>query len=463
MPVLNGLGSVILPSQTAETSKRCGPFMQPDTRYAKSGDVHIAYQVFGEGPLNLVFVPPFVSNLEVNWDEPNLARWLNRLGTYAKVAIFDKRGTGMSDRVADLPGFDERMDDLRAVMDAAGMEQAAVFAISEGAPLSAIFAATYPERCRALVLSGGFARFSSWLPTDEAFAHFLGYIEQAWGSGASLQFLAPSLANHPGGQQWQGRHERLGASPAAATALMRMNRQIDISDILPTIRVPTLIIHRTEDATISVEGGRFLAEHIPGASYMELPGKDHLPWIGDNADEIADAIEEFLTGSRPLVTIDRVLATVLFTDIVGSTEKAAALGDRRWRDLLDNHHTTIRRNLTRFRGHEVKTTGDGILATFDGPARGVRCACAIADEVRPLGIDIRAGLHTGECEMMDHDVGGIAVHIGARVASLAGAGEVLVSSTVKDLVAGSGLRFGDRGIQNLKGVPGEWHIYAVER
>ena len=244
---------------------------------------------------------------------------------------------------------------------------------------------------------------------------------------------------------------------------MRMNRQIDISDILPTIRVPTLIIHRTEDATISVEGGRFLAEHIPGASYMELPGKDHLPLIGDNADEIADAIEEFLTGSRPLVTIDRVLATVLFTDIVGSTEKAAALGDSRWHNLLDNHHTTIRRNLTRFRGHEVKTTGDGILATFDGPARGVRCACAIADEIRPLGIDIRAGLHTGECEMMDHDVGGIAVHIGARVASLAGAGEVLVSSTVKDLVAGSGLRFGDRGIQNLKGVPGEWHIYAVER
>jgi class 3 adenylate cyclase len=244
---------------------------------------------------------------------------------------------------------------------------------------------------------------------------------------------------------------------------MRMNSQIDISDVVSTIRVPTLVIHRTDDKAINVEGGRFLAEHIPGARYIELPGVDHAPMIGDNANEIADAIEEFLTGARAPVPVDRVLATVLFADIVGSTEKAAALGDRRWRDLLDNHHTTIRSNLTRFRGHEVKTTGDGILATFDGPARGVRCVCAIADEIRQLGIDVRAGLHTGECEMMDGDVGGIAVHIGARVASLAGAGEVLVSSTVKDLVAGSGLRFGDRGSQSLKGVPGEWHIYAVER
>jgi class 3 adenylate cyclase len=244
---------------------------------------------------------------------------------------------------------------------------------------------------------------------------------------------------------------------------MRMNSQIDISDIVPTTRVPTLVIHRKDDAGINVEGGRYLAEHIPGARYIDLPGKDHLPWVGDNAMEIADDIEEFLTGTRAPVTLDRVLATVLFTDIVGSTEKAAALGDRRWRALLDNHHATIRRNLARFRGHEVKTTGGGILATFDGPARGVRCACAIVDEIRPLGIEVRSGLHTGECEMTDNDVGGIAVHIGARVAALAGAGEVLVSSTVKDLVAGSGLRFGDRGSQSLKGVPGEWRIFAVER
>jgi pimeloyl-ACP methyl ester carboxylesterase len=437
--------------------------MQPVTRYAKSGDVHIAYQVFGEGPLNLVLAPPFVSNIENYWDEPDFSRWLLRLASYARVVMLDKRGTGMSDRVSELPGLDERIDDLRAVMDAAGMEQAALLGMSEGGPLTALFAATYPERCRALVLYGTFARFASWLPTEEALAEFLGYIDQAWGTGGSLPLFAPTRANDPSFQRWWGRFERLGASPAAASALMRMNSQIDISGILPTIRVPTLVIHRTEDVTINVEGGRYLAEHIPGARYLELPGTDHIPFVGDNAGEIADAIEEFLTGARAPVTVDRVLATVLFTDIVGSTEKAAALGDRRWRDLLDNHHATIRRNLARFRGHEIKTTGDGILATFDGPARGVRCACAIADEIRPLGIEVRAGLHTGECEMIDDDVGGIAVHIGARVASLAGAGEVLVSSTVKDLVAGSGLRFGDRGSRSLKGVPGEWRIFAVER
>jgi pimeloyl-ACP methyl ester carboxylesterase len=437
--------------------------MQPVTRYAKSGDVHIAYQVFGEGPLNLVLAPPFVSNIENYWDEPDFSRWLLRLASYARVVMLDKRGTGMSDRVSELPGLDERIDDLRAVMDAAGMEQAALLGMSEGGPLTALFAATYPERCRALVLYGTFARFASWLPTEEALAEFLGYIDQAWGTGGSLPLFAPTRANDPSFQRWWGRFERLGASPAAASALMRMNSQIDISGILPTIRVPTLVIHRTEDVTINVEGGRYLAEHIPGARYLELPGTDHIPFVGDTADEIADAIEEFLTGARAPVTVDRVLATVLFTDIVGSTEKAAALGDRRWRDLLDNHHATIRRNLARFRGHEIKTTGDGILATFDGPARGVRCACAIADEIRPLGIEVRAGLHTGECEMIDDDVGGIAVHIGARVVSLAGAGEVLVSSTVKDLVAGSGLRFGDRGSRSLKGVPGEWRIFAVER
>ena len=436
--------------------------MQPVTRYAKSGDVHIAYQTFGDGPFNLVFAPLFVSNIELYWDQPNWAHWLNRLGSYARVAIFDKRGTGGSDRISELPGLEVRMDDLRAVMDAAGMEQAALLGVSEGGPLAALFAATYPERSRALVLCGSFAKFVSWFPTDEAFDQFLGYVEQAWGSGASLPFFAPSFADDQATQQWWGRFERLGASPAGVTALMKMNRQIDISDIVSTIRVPTLVIHRTDDVTINVEGGRYLAKHIPGARYLELPGKDHPPWIGDNADEISDAVEEFLTGSRQPVSHDRVLATVLFTDIVGSTEKAAALGDRRWRDLLDSHHATIRRNLARYRGKEIKTTGDGILATFDGPARGVRCACSIAEEIRPLGIEVRAGLHTGECEIIGDDVGGIAVHIGARVASLAAASEVLVSSTVKDLVAGSGLRFGDRGNQTLKGVPGEWHIYSVE-
>jgi len=446
-----------------EMYRRTRSSMQPDTRYAKSGGVHIAYQVFGEGTVNLVLAPPFVSNIENYWESPDLARWMLRLATFARMAMFDKRGTGLSDRVAEIASLDQRMDDLRAVMDAAGMEQAALLGISEGGSLAALFAATHPARCSALILYGAFARFSSWFPTEDAFAQFLGYIDQAWGTGGTAAFFAPSRTNDPAFVRWFGRFERLGASPSAAAAYMRMNSQIDISDIVSTIRVPTLVIHRTDDKAINVEGGRFLAGHIPGARYIELPGVDHAPMVGDNADEIIDAIQEFLTGSRAPVNVDRVLATVLFTDIVGSTEKAVALGDRRWHDVLDNHHAIIRRNLSRFRGREVKTTGDGILATFDGPARGVRCACAITDEIRPLGIDVRAGLHTGECEVMGDDVGGIAVHIGARVAALASAGEVLVSSTVKDLVAGSGLRFGDRGKQSLKGVPGEWHIYAVER
>jgi pimeloyl-ACP methyl ester carboxylesterase len=437
--------------------------MQPETRYAKSGDVHIAYQVFGEGSLNLVFIPPFFSNVEVWWDQPDYTRALTRLGSYAKVLIFDKRGTGMSDRVAELPGMEQRMDDLRAVMDAAGMDQAALLGVSEGGSMATLFAATYPSRCRALVLIGAYARFSSFVETEEELAEFFKYTEQSWGSGLSAHKFAPSRANDPVFQRWWGRHERTGASPAAAAALMRMNEQIDISDVVSTVRVPTLVIHRTGDKAVNVEGGRFLAEHISGARYLEFPGIDHVPFVGENAPEIADAVEEFLTGSRPPVAVDRVLATVLFTDIVGSTEKAVAVGDNRWRDLLDSHHATIRRNLKRFRGNEVKSTGDGILATFDGPARGVRCACSIAEEIRPLGINVRAGLHTGECEMIDDDVGGIAVHIGARVAALAGADEVLVSSTVKDLVAGSGLRFADRGIRSLKGIPGEWRIYAVEK
>lgn len=436
--------------------------MQPVTQYARSGDVHVAYQAFGDGPINLVLVPGFVSNVENYWDQPDLARFLTRLASYARVVTFDKRGTGGSDRVSELPGLDVRMDDLRAVMDAAGIEQAALLGISEGAPLSILFAATYPHRCRALVLYGSFSRFSYWFATDEALAAFFGYVEKAWGTGGSIQKFAPSRANDAAFQRWWGRNERLGASPAAVTALMRMNSQIEIDGVLPAVRVPTLVIHRTGDQVVNIAGGRDVAAKIPGARLAEFPGSDHLFYVGENADDISGAIEEFLTGARGSAVADRVLATVLFTDIVGSTEKAASLGDRRWRALLDDHHAMVRGILTRFRGHEVKTTGDGFLATFDGPARGVRCARAIADEVRSLGIDIRAGLHTGECEIIGDDVGGIAVHIGARVAALAGAGEVLVSSTVKDLVAGSGLRFGSRGVTPLKGVPGEWQIFAAE-
>jgi class 3 adenylate cyclase/pimeloyl-ACP methyl ester carboxylesterase len=434
--------------------------MQPDTQYAKSGEVHIAYQVFGEGPFNVVLAPPGFTNVECRWDEPDVSRWLLRLASYARVAMFDKRGTGLSDRVTDFPGLDQRMDDLRAVMDAASMEEASLLGISEGGTMSALFAATYPNRCRALVLCNAFPAATFMRSTLE---QRLDYVERGWGSGGSLARFAPSRANDPMLKRWWARYERMSNSPAGAAAYHRMNYLIDISDIISTIRVPTLVIHRTDDTVISVEGGRFLATHIPGARYLEFPGIDHLPFIGDNAGDIGDAIEEFLTGSRPPVAVDRVLSTVLFTDIVGSTEKAATLGDHRWHDLLDHHHAAIRRSLSRFRGREIKTTGDGVLATFDGPARGVRCACAIADEIRPLGIEVRAGLHTGECEMIGDDVGGIAVHIGARVAALAGAGEVLVSGTVRDLVAGSGLRFGDRGNHLLKGVPGDWRIFAVER
>src|SRR6267154_2413495 len=446
--------------------------MQSDPQRRARGTQKLG-EILGQAPeqveRSLVDVAPQLATyvletiyVENYWDETTFARFLTRLASYARVVAFDKRGTGMSDRVVELPGLDQRMDDLRAVMDAAGMEQAALLGISEGAPLAVLFAATYPVRCRALTLYGSFSRFAYWFPTEAALAAFFGYVEQAWGTGGSVQRFAPSRATDAAFQRWWGRNERLGASPAAVTALMRMNSQIEISGILPAVRVPTLVIHRTGDMTVSVEGGRDMAAHIPGARLVEFPGVDHLFYVGENADEISDTIEEFLTGSRAPVSADRVLATVLFTDIVGSTEKATALGDRRWRDLLDHHHATIRRNLIRFRGHEVKTTGDGFLATFDGPARGARCACAIAEEVRSLGIEIRAGLHTGECEMSDDDVGGIAVHIGARVAALAGAGEVLVSSTVKELVAGSALRFQDCGIKPLKGVPGEWHIFAAE-
>jgi class 3 adenylate cyclase len=432
--------------------------MQPDTRYAKSGEVHIAYQVFGDGPINLVIVPGFVSNIEIFWEQPELARELLHMASYARVAMFDKRGTGMSDRIAGVPHFDERMDDLRSVMDAAAMEQAAVFGVSEGGALSMLFAATYPDRCRSLVLWGAWSRGS-----QEGVNSLLADIDAGWGVGRSLSRFAPSRANDLALQNWWGKLERLGASPAAVAALVRMNGEINVRDIIPTIRVPTLVIHRTGDQIIPVKAGRTLAKHIPGARYIELPGVDHFFFVGDDAVLGADAMEEFLTGAHAPVEAERVLATVLFTDIVGSTERAATLGDQRWRDLLADHHAVVRRNLSRFRGREIKTTGDGFLAAFDGPARGIRCACSIADEIRRLGIEVRAGLHTGECEVMGDDYGGIAVHIGARVAALAGAGEVLVSSTVKDLVAGSGLRFIDFGARALKGLQGEWRIFAVDR
>jgi len=434
----------------------------PVTRYAKSGEVHIAYQVFGSGPIDLVLIPGFVSHIENYWEQPDFARWFLRLAGFARVVMFDKRGTGLSDRVGELPALDRSMDDARAVMDAVGIERAALLGLSEGGPLAVLFAATYPQRCRALVLYGAFARFSSWIPTAEGLNALLEYISRAWGSGRSLVTFAPSHQNEPALQQWWGRDERLGASPAAALALMQMNSQIDISDILSSVHVPTLVIHITGDQTVNVEGGRFLAEHIPGAQLLELPGDDHLFFIHQQtADRIIDAVAEFLTGSVATAGDDRVLATVLFTDIVGSTARAEQLGDQRWHDLLDAHHTTVRRELARARGNEVKSLGDGFLATFDGPARAVRCAQAISEAVDQLGIQVRSGLHTGEIEIAAHDVQGIAVHIASRVAALARPGEVLVSRTVRDLVAGSGLQFDERGGHLLKGLQEPMDLYAL--
>jgi pimeloyl-ACP methyl ester carboxylesterase len=435
--------------------------MRPDTRYARSGDVHIAWQVFGEGDTHLVVVPPFVSHIENFWDQPDCARWLSRLGSFARVVMFDKRGTGMSDRVADLPGVDQRMDDVRAVMDAAGIDRAALLGISEGGSLASLFAASHPDRCQALVLYGTFARFSSWLPTPEALDAFIGYIHSDWGSGNSLGLFAPSRVGDPAFQAWWGRFERLGASPSAATALMRMNSLIDISGVVGAIKVPTLVVHRTDDVTISVEGGRFLAQHIPQARLLEIPGSDHVPFTGDNADEILDAVEEFLTGSVGALANDRVLATVLFLDIVGATEVAASLGDRRWGDRLSAHLQEARAELARFRGREIDTAGDGLFAAFDAPARAIRCARALRESARRLGLSTRIGVHTGECELIGEKLGGIAVHTGARVASAAQSDEILVTGTVRDLVAGSGLRFDDRGLHPLKGVPGEWRLFAL--
>ena len=441
--------------------------MDPKTEYARSGDVHIAYQVVGQGPLDLVYVPGWVSHVEQAWEEPTLARFLRRLGSFSRLIVFDKRGTGLSDRVPDdkLPTLEERMDDLRAVMDAAGSERAAVFGVSEGGNLCALFAATYPERTTSLVMFGTFAKRIwspdyPWAPTPEKRQHEYELVEREWGNLMDLARYVPSKIGDQAFARHLTAYMRSAASPGAAVALLRMNTQIDIRLVLPTIRVPTLVIHRTGDRDAHVEEGRWLAARIPGARFVELPGDDHLPWVGDQ-DAILDEIQEFLTGIRQSPELDRALATVLFTDIVGSTELAARLGDRAWQALLEQHHALVRRELDRFRGREVDTAGDGFFATFDGPARASRCACSIRDAVRQLGIEVRAGVHTGEVELTGEKIGGIAVHIGARVAATARASEVLVSSTVKDLVAGSGIGFTDRGIHELKGIPGEWHLFAA--
>ena len=442
----------------------------PETRYAKTADgVHVAYQVVGDGPIDMVFVMGWVTNIEVMWEEPNFARFLDRLASFSRLILFDKRGVDLSDRVPEdrLPDLETRMGDVRAVMDAVGSERAVVFGVSEGGPMSMVFAATYPERTIALLLYGTQADFTIREPEyKEDPAAYLKRTEEEWGT---LEFARGEIEGwgapgHGSDEQlvgWFASYMRRSASPGAAVALERMNRQINATSALASIHVPTLVIARPGDLDFRIEQVRDMARRIAGAKLVELPGREHLPWVGDK-DAILDEVEGFVVAlGDEEAELDRALATVLFTDVVASTQKAAELGDRRWKDLIEEHHRRVRGQLARYRGVEVDTAGDGFLATFDGPARGVRCARSIVDAVAPLGIEVRAGVHTGEVETIDDKVGGMAVVIGARIGASAGPSEVLVSQTVKDLVAGSGLSFEDAGEHELKGVPDRWRLYRV--
>jgi class 3 adenylate cyclase len=442
------------------------PVATPETRYARSGDVHIAYQVFGAGELDLVLIPGYVTHVELVWEHPPAALFLERLASFARVITFDRRGSGLSDRVPEPPTLEQRMDDVRAVMDAAGSERAALVGISEGVTMGILFAATYPERVQALVCSGGMAR-STWAEdypwANDAQALFeSGYelLLPTFGDGSLLDVAAPSQSDNEGTRAFFARMQRASGSPGMLAGLVQMFIDLDVRDVVPSVHVPALVLHRTRDRLVNIGNGRWLAEHLPNARLVELDGDDHVPWY-EGTDEWLGEVEEFLTGARAERDRERILATVMFTDIVGSTKLAAELGDRRWREILERHHELVRDCVAQSRGRPIKSIGDGFLATFDGPARGIRCAQQIEAESRPLGISVRAGLHTGECEMLADDIGGIAVHIAARVSALAGGDEVLVSRTVRDLVAGSGLEFEDRGRHALKGVPDEWDILAV--
>jgi pimeloyl-ACP methyl ester carboxylesterase/class 3 adenylate cyclase len=448
--------------------------MEAETRYALSGDVHLAYQVTGEGPFDLVFVPGFVTHMELQWKLPGFGNFLNELGSVARLIRFDKRGTGMSDPVNGAPSLETRMDDVRAVMDAAGSQRAAFYGLSEGAAMSVLFAATYPERVAALVVRSCSPR-TMWAPdfpwgrSEEAYQREVNQALRVYDDRDDARRVVRGL-----GMQSEDEVEsyidllRYGASPGMLEALYRMNREIDIRDVLPTVRVPALVMHGSEDQVVPVEVGRYTAQRLRTARFVELPGVGHLALGGGPAHRIQVEIERFLSevwqmGGWEEAEPERMLATVLFTDIADSTMKAIELGDRGWRELLERHNALVRRELLRYRGREVDSAGDGFLATFDGPARAIRCASAIVEGLREFDLSVRAGLHTGECEIADGKVAGIAVHTGARVAAQANAGEVLVSSTVKDLVAGSGITFIERGSHALKGIPGEWRLFAVER
>jgi pimeloyl-ACP methyl ester carboxylesterase len=437
------------------------------TQYARSDNVHIAYQVVGQGPLDIVYVPGWVSHVELAWEEPTLARFLNRLASFARLITFDKRGTGLSDRVPDdrLPTHEERMDDICVVMDAVGSKRAAFFGFSEGGVICALFAATYPDRTTALALFGTFAKRIwspdyPWAPTPEERQREYEHIEREWGDMMDLSHYIPSRMNDEAFTQRLATYFRRSASPGAAVALLKMNTALDITRILPTIHVPTLVMHRSEDLDVNVEEGRWMAERIPGAKFVEFPGADHLPWVGDQ-DDILGETQEFLTGSRPEPDTTRVLATILFTDIVESTRHAHEIGDSAWKTLLEKHDELCKTCVDRFRGRLIKQTGDGIHATFDGPGRAISCARSILESAPSLGVGIRAGLHTGECEIRGEETEGVAVHLAARVAALADSGEVLVSRTVRDLVAGSRFEFIDRGTHKMRGFPEEWQVFSV--
>jgi class 3 adenylate cyclase/pimeloyl-ACP methyl ester carboxylesterase len=442
----------------------------PQTQYAKKGDAHIAYQIVGEGhPLDLVLVSTWFSHVEARWDLPGYAHYLSRLSSFSRLISFDKYGTGLSDPIPskELPPLEDWMDDVSAVMDAVGLERAAIMGGGEGSLMAELFAATYPERTSALVLVNATARASA-APGYEIGAppdvqeRLISIVEQTWGRGDLMVAINPSLADDPGAAEAWGRFLRLSVSPATAAAVIRMLFRLDVRDVLPTIRVPTLVVHRLDNPIVTIDQGRYVAEQIEGASFVAVPGADYGLAVGD-VDVVIDEVEEFLTGFRPAHATDRVLATVLLTDIVDSTRRAVELGDARWRELLERHDELAQTEVVRFGGAIADFAGDGLVASFDGPARAVRCAFALRDRLRALGVEIRAGLHTGEVERRSEGIAGVGVHIAARVLALAGDGEVLVSRTVRDLVTGSGLTFVDRGIHTLKGIPDQWEILeAVE-
>ena len=434
----------------------------PTTRYAKSGEVRVAYQVVGHGPIDLVFVPGFISNLEIHWEDPGFSHLLTRLGSFARVIQFDKRGTGLSDRVDThhLPSLETRMDDVRAVMDAAGSKRAVLLGASEGGPMSLLFAATYPERTRALVLYGAYAHFHTFVMDKDALEQFIQGVEKAWGTGASAPRFAPEQAKDERFRNWWARYERLAASPSAAVALARMNAAIDVRSVVPTIRVPTLIIHRTDDARIKFAGGRYLAQHIKGAKFAEIPGRDHPIWTGD-VDRVVDEIEEFVTGTRPEPNHDRVLATILVTRLIAPARIAAQLGDRHWSERVDRLRHDASDIVARFRGQPMPAGGEEISARFDGPARAVRCALALCEAAAALKLALAAGVHAGEISLHEGSPAGVALYLTQRIAAQADPGAVLVSAVVADLVAGSGLHFADRGSAQIEGIDGPVRVLAV--